>query len=162
MQLTTLLALATAAVVPALGAVIPRSVGEATVLNHCSFPVTLWSVGSSVSAPVALAATNGTYSEEFVKDPVTGGKALKITTTSDGLYTGAPELILAYSLDGSNVWYDLSSVFGDAFKGHKVTVAGTGTGSCGAIEWAEGTQPAGSQTKVCGSAGDVVLDLCAA
>nr|CAD70756.1 related to blastomyces yeast phase-specific protein 1 [Neurospora crassa] len=162
MQLTTLLALATAAVVPAFGAVIPRAVGKATVLNHCSFPVTLWSVGSSVSAPVALAATNGTYSEEFVKDPVTGGKALKITTTSDGLYTGAPELILAYSLDGANVWYDLSSVFGDAFKGHKVTVAGKGTGSCGAIEWAEGTQPAGSQTKVCGSAGDVVLDLCAA
>ncbi|CCC11894.1 putative clock-controlled gene 13 [Sordaria macrospora k-hell] len=161
MQLTTLLALATAAVSPALAATVPSTVGAAIVNNKCGFPVTLWSVGSTVSAPVALKASSGSYSEKFVKDPVTGGKALKITTTSDGLYTGAPELIFAYSLDGDNIWYDLSSVFGDALKGHKVRVEGKGTGSCGAIEWAQGTQPAGSQTKVCGSKGDVVLTLCA-
>ncbi|KAJ4395209.1 hypothetical protein N0V85_006635 [Neurospora sp. IMI 360204] len=164
MQLTTLLTLATAAV-PALSAVLPTratTVGAAIVHNKCTFPVTLWSVGSTVSSPVTLKAGDGEYVEAFVKDPVTGGKALKITTTADGLYTGAPELIFAYSLDGDNIWYDLSSVFGDAFAGHKVVLQGKGTGSCGAITWANGTQMAGSQTKVCGSAGAVVLDLCAA
>ncbi|KAK1779862.1 putative clock-controlled protein 13 [Copromyces sp. CBS 386.78] len=161
MQLTTLLTLATAAVSPALATMIPNTVGSAIVNNKCAFPVTLWSVGSTVCSPVTLQAGTGTYAEQFVKDPVTGGKALKITTTADGLYTGAPELIFAYSLDGVNIWYDLSSVFGHAFKGHKVRLEGKGTGSCGAIEWAQGTQPAGSQTKVCGSKGNVVLELCA-
>ncbi|KAK3402610.1 putative clock-controlled gene 13 protein [Sordaria brevicollis] len=164
MQLTTLLTLsASAATVLATPTPQPRAdtVGSAIVTNKCSFPVTLWSVGSTVSSPSTLPSGSGSYSEKFVKDPVTGGKALKITTTPDGLYTGAPELIFAYSLDGANVWYDLSSVFGDAFKGHKLVVKGKGEGSCGAIEWGQGTQPAGSQTKVCGSKGDVELVLCA-
>ena len=164
MQLPTLLTLAFSAA-PALATMIPRdtTVGTASVLNKCSFPVTLWSMGSSVSAPVALDAATGAYNEQYAQDPVTGGKALKITTASDGLYTFAPELVFAYALDGDKIWYDLSSVFGDAFTGYKVSLEGKETDgtSCGAIEWATGTQLAGSQTRVCGSAAGVVLTLCA-
>ncbi|EOO00625.1 putative bys1 family protein [Phaeoacremonium minimum UCRPA7] len=135
------------------------AVGSARVVNKCSNSVTLWSVGSDVAGPYTL-GTNGAYSEQFVVDPTTGGKALKITTTSDGLYTGAPQTIFSYSLDGDSVWYDLSDVFGDAFSGHKVVEASADT-SCPAITWDNGTPPAGSQVKKCGSGSDVTLTLCA-
>ena len=148
-----LLALATAA--PLVSAT-----GSARVINHCTESVTLWSVGSSVSGPVTLAANTGTYAEPFVRDPVTGGKSLKITKAADGLYTGAPQLNFAYSLDGATVWYDLSSVFGDVFPGKKLVVASAET-TCPAITWASGTNPGGSQTKACTSAKDVALVLCA-
>jgi len=136
------------------------AIGNARVLNKCAFPVTLWSVGEHVGAPFTVAAKTGVYSEPFVKDPVTGGKALKITKTADGLYTGAAQTVYAYSLVGADVWYDLSNVFGNAFEGSKVTVASAQT-TCPSIVWATGVPPAGSQVKVCTSAKDVTLTLCA-
>ncbi|KAK0652604.1 Bys1 family protein [Cercophora newfieldiana] len=134
--------------------------GSARVINHCPTSVTLWSVGASVSPPFTLAANTGTYAEPYVRDPVTGGKALKITKAADGLYTGAPQLNFAYSLDGATIWYDLSSVFGDVFPGRKLVVASL-DGSCPAITWPTGTNPGGSQTKACTSSKDVALVLCA-
>ncbi|KAK5656897.1 hypothetical protein OQA88_4448 [Cercophora sp. LCS_1] len=136
------------------------AVGSARVVNHCGQAVTLWSVGQSISGPFTLAANGGSYSEGFVRDPVTGGKALKVTKSPNGLYTGAPQLNYAYSLDGDKVWYDLSTVFGDVFPGSKVVVA-SAEGSCPAIVWNNGTPPPGSQVKVCTSAKDVTLYLCA-
>lgn len=144
-----------AAVVPAVSAI-----GNARVVNKCAYPVYLWSVGSNVSGVYTLAAKTGTYSEPFVKDPVTGGKALKITKTEDGLYTGKPQTIFAYSLDNDKVWYDLSDVFGDAFAGSKLVEA-SADASCPAITWPTGIPPAGSQVKVCTAAKDVTLTLCA-
>ncbi|KAM7204741.1 hypothetical protein V8F20_003525 [Naviculisporaceae sp. PSN 640] len=147
-----------AAVVAAAPAV--SAVGNARVVNKCTVPVYLWSVGGSVSNVYSLAAKTGTYSEPFVKDPVTGGKALKITKTKDGLYTGKPQTIFAYSLDGDKVWYDLSDVFGDAFAGSKLVEA-SADATCPAITWPTGIPPAGSQVKVCTAAKDVTLTLCA-
>jgi hypothetical protein len=117
-------------------------------------------VGASVSAPYTLAASGGSYSEPFVKDPQTGGKALKITVESDGLYTGKPQTVFAYNLDGGQIWYDLSDVFGDAFAGKKI-VENSSNAACPAIVWDNGTPPAGSQVKVCESGSDVTLTLCA-
>jgi len=134
--------------------------GSARIINHCPFSVTVWSVGSSVSGPVTVAANTGTYAEPFVRDPVTGGKALKVTLAADGLYTGAPQLNYAYSLDGDKIWYDLSSVFGDAFAGKKLVVASAET-TCPQIVWPNGSSPGGSQVKVCTSSRDVALVLCA-
>ena len=150
---TLLLALAAAAP-------LASAAGSARVINHCPQAVSLWSVGASIAGPVTLAANTGTYAEPFVRDPVTGGKALKITTAPNGLYTGAPQLNFAYSLDGPTIWYDLSSVFGDVFPGKKLVVASADT-SCPAITWPTGTNPGGSQTKACTSAKDVALILCA-
>ncbi|KAK1760343.1 hypothetical protein QBC47DRAFT_366908 [Echria macrotheca] len=150
------------AILLALAAAAPlvSAVGSAKVLNRCSESVTLWSVGQSVSAPYTIAANGGVYGEQFVRDPVTGGKSLKITKASDGLYTGAPQLNFAYSLDGDKIWYDLSTVFGDVFPGKKL-VEFSADSSCPAIVWANGTPPSGSQVKVCGSGQDVTLVLCA-
>ncbi len=146
----------------ALTASIPfaTAVGKARVVNKCNVPVTLWSVGQSVSAPFTLAPGTGSYSEDFVRDPVTGGKALKITRNPDGLWTGAPQLIYAYSLDGDKIWYDLSTVFGDVLPGRRLVEASANS-ACPAIVWSNGTPPAGSQVKVCGSDRDVTLTLCA-
>ncbi|ROT37108.1 hypothetical protein SODALDRAFT_188305 [Sodiomyces alkalinus F11] len=134
--------------------------GNATVINECDFEVTLWSVGSQINGPHQLEAEGGSYSEKFVVDALTGGKALKVTRNRDGLYTGEPQTIYAYSLDGDNVWYDLSNVFGDAFAGNKLVVQSANE-DCGAIVWEDGTAPAGSQVKVCTASEDVTFTLCA-
>ncbi|GAB1314498.1 hypothetical protein MFIFM68171_04708 [Madurella fahalii] len=153
-MLTNLALVALAAALPAASAL-----GKARVVNRCPETVHLWSVGSEVAGPYAL-SSNGYYAEEFRKDPVTGGKALKITRSADGLYTGAAQTIFAYNLDGDKIWYDLSDVFGDAFTGRKVVVA-SAQQTCPSIIWPTGVPPAGSQVKVCTAAKDVTLTLCA-
>ncbi|KAL2163030.1 hypothetical protein VTH06DRAFT_6866 [Thermothelomyces fergusii] len=149
----TVLALAAAAPLAA-------AVGNARVVNKCKSDVYVWAVGSEIDGPHKLAKKGGAYEEPFVKDPVTGGRALKITATEDGLYSGAPQTIFAYNLDGPAVWYDLSDVFGDAFVGKKLVVASEEP-SCPSIIWPNGVPPAGSQVKTCTSDKTVTLTLCA-
>ncbi|KAI9166339.1 Antigenic thaumatin-like protein [Paramyrothecium foliicola] len=136
------------------------AVGKARVVNNCTFDATAWSVDSKINGPFTLKAKGGKYEETFHRDPVTGGIAIKVTRNSDGLYTGAPQLNYAYSLDGSQVWYDLSSVFGDAFPGRKL-VEKSANNNCPSIVWTDGTPPKGSQVKVCAADKDVTLTLCA-
>jgi hypothetical protein len=144
----------------ALAAPLVSAVGQARVVNNCDFEATVWSVGSAVSEPNTLDAAGGEYSETFRRDPVTGGVSLKVTVEPDGLYTGAPQLNYAYSLDPGQIWYDLSSVFGDAFGGHRLVV-GSAKETCPEIVWEDGTNPGGSQVKDCTSDEDVTLTLCA-
>ncbi|KAH6626507.1 Bys1 family protein [Chaetomium sp. MPI-SDFR-AT-0129] len=151
-MLAKLSVLALAALAPLVSAV-----GKARVVNKGDDTVYVWSVGSQIAGPYTL-NKGGYYSEEFTKDPVTGGKAFKITKTIDGLYTGAPQTIFAYSLDNDKVWYDLSDVFGDAFNGKKLVVASAET-TCPSIIWPTGVPPAGSQVKVCTSTQDVKLTI---
>src|SRR5207248_3219131 len=96
------------------------AVGLARVVNSCNFPVTLWSVGGSITGPFTVSANGGLYSEPFVHDPQSGGKTIKITLEPDGLFNGSPQTDFAYNLDGAQVWYDLSDVFGDPFVGYKL------------------------------------------
>jgi len=152
---TSVIALAALAVAP-----LAAAVGSARVVNKCPFPVTLWSVGSSVSQPYTLGPRGGSYGEVFRRDPQTGGIAIKITREPDGLYTGRPQTVFAYNLDGATIWYDLSDVFGDAFAGNRLVEA-SANAACGAIVWPNGTPPAGSQVKNCGANADVTLTLCA-
>ncbi|KAK3942543.1 putative bys1 family protein [Diplogelasinospora grovesii] len=150
------------AAVAATAAPLVSAVGSARVVNNCGSAVTVWSVGQNVAGPYSVAANGGSYGETFVKDPVTGGKALKITLQPDGLYTGAPQTIFAYNLDtdANQIWYDLSDVFGDAFAGSKLVEASSDA-TCPQIVWSNGTPPAGSQVKVCSANSDVTLTLCA-
>ncbi|KAG5938537.1 hypothetical protein E4U53_007985 [Claviceps sorghi] len=135
------------------------AVGNAVVLNNCTFPVTVWSVGSDVS-PGTTISRGASYAEKFAQDPKTGGRALKVTRGADGLFSGEPQTVFAYSLKGSAVWYDLSDVFGDAFVNFKLVVASADK-SCPAIVWPKGTPLAGSQVKTCGQEANVTLALCA-
>lgn len=134
------------------------AVGNAVVKNNCKFPVAVWSVGSDISNPNTL-QRGQSYSEQFARDPKTGGRALKITREPDGLFTGKPQTVYAYSLQGGAIWYDLSDVFGDAFAGNKL-VEGSADTSCPSIVWPNGTPPAGSQVKNCRDSADVTLTLC--
>ncbi|KAF7713056.1 Uncharacterized protein PECH_008499 [Penicillium ucsense] len=131
------------------------SVGKAIIQNHCDTPVYVWSVGSTTPAPVEV-SPGSEYSESYRLDHSSGGVALKVSTEEDGLYNSAPMTIFAYNLNGEQVWYDLSDVFGDAFKGHPVQL----TPAEPAIYWADGVRPAGSQVRVQNASDDLTLTLC--
>jgi Blastomyces yeast-phase-specific protein len=144
----------------ALLAPLVTAVGKARVMNDCPFNITLWSVDSQIHGPVTIQPRGGRYKEPFRHDPKTGGVAIKITREADGLFTGAPQLNFAYTLDGDKVFYDLSNVFGAPFEEKKL-VELSAERSCPVIQWDNGTPPAGSQVRDCTSAEDVVLILCA-
>ncbi|KAI7970790.1 hypothetical protein EIK77_007970 [Talaromyces pinophilus] len=134
------------------------AVGNAVVVNSCSFPVYLWSVDSVVSQEYTLNPGDN-YLEPLHSDPTTGGVAIKITTVENGLYNASPQTDYAYSLTNGEVWYDLSDVFGDPFSGNSLTVTPSDT-SCSSIDWPSGTPPAGSQVNVCQENSDITLTLC--
>ncbi|EPS34078.1 Antigenic thaumatin-like protein [Penicillium oxalicum] len=131
------------------------SLGQAIIENHCQTPIYVWSVGSVTPAPVTV-SSGGRYSETYRLDHDTGGVALKISTQQDGLYNSAPLTIFAYNLNGQEVWYDLSDVFGDPFKGHPVVLVPAEP----AINWADGVPPSGSQVRVQSASNNLVLTLC--
>jgi hypothetical protein len=92
-----------------------------------------------------LTIIGGLYLEPLHRDAKSGGIAIKITKGANGLYNGEPQQIFSYNIDGNQVWYDLSSVFGAPFVGHRVEVTST---SGSPIVWPAGTHPGGSQVKV--------------
>ena len=134
--------------------------GCARVENKCDFPVTIHSVGKAIEGPFTL-EPGDLYSETFRKDPVAGGIAIKITKHKNDLFiAGKPQTIFAYNLDGNDVWYDLSNVFGCPFEGCKL-VEKSEKHTCPKIVWPEGVNPGGSNVKVCTAREDVELILCA-
>ncbi|KAI5801208.1 hypothetical protein EDC01DRAFT_780924 [Geopyxis carbonaria] len=152
MRLSLVLAATTASMATALN--------TAFVTNKCTFPIYVWSVGSSVSNQSTL-ETGQSYSETTHRDATTGGIALKVTTEENGLYvSGVAQTILSYTLDSTQLWYDLSDVYGDAFKGKKVAVT-VSNSACSGITWATGVPPAGSQTRSCDPTANIRLTLCA-
>jgi hypothetical protein len=50
--------------------------------------------------------------------------------------------VFSYNIDGNQIYYDLSSVFGAPFAGNRVEVTST-TGT--PIVWPSGTHPGGNQ-----------------
>ncbi|KAJ5928981.1 Antigenic thaumatin-like protein [Penicillium verhagenii] len=131
-------------------------VGQAVINNHCPFPIYIWSVGS-VIGPEVTTGPNGRYVETFRHDPKSGGIAIKISTSPNGLLTSSPLTVFAYNLSGDGkVWYDLSDVFGDPFRGHSVVLEPSQPG----ISWRDGSPPAGSGIRVRDASNDLVLTLC--
>lgn len=134
----------------------PVSLGRAVIDNHCQTPIYVWSVGSEVK-PEATILPSGRYFETFRADTKTGGIALKLSTVPDGLYQSAPQTILAYNLiNETQVWYDVSDVFGDPFKGHPVALQPSDP----QIFWSNGVPPAGSQIRAHDASADLVLTVC--
>ncbi|OGM50383.1 bys1 family protein [Aspergillus bombycis] len=129
--------------------------GHAIVRNNCAFPIYLWSVASTVSEQQNM--TQGAlYAETFRWDPQTGGVGIKLATVPNGLETSAPQTIFAYNLVGDRVWYDLSDVFGDPFRGSRVLLDGEVTD----IVWERGVPPAGSRVGNQRAGVDLVLTVC--
>ncbi len=129
--------------------------GRAVIDNHCQTPVYVWSVGTDIRPSVTI-LPGIRYGETFRHDHNAGGIAIKISTEQNGLYDSAPLTVFAYNLNGDKVWYDLSDVFGDPFKGHSVVLSPAEP----PIQWANGIPPAGSQVRVRDASEDLVLTLC--
>jgi hypothetical protein len=100
------------------------------------------------------------YDEELHYDNKTGGITLKIMTTDNGLYNANPQLNFAYALDvpNKNVYYDISDVFGNPFKGELVLL--WAKQECPSIAWPDGVPPAGSRTQSCADDTGLWLTLC--
>jgi hypothetical protein len=91
-----------------------------------------------------LTPTGGLYLEPLRRDPKSGGIAIKLTKGPNGLYNGEPQQVFSYNIDGLQVYYDLSSVFGAPFAGNRIEV----TSNTGApIVWPAGTNPGGIQVR---------------
>ncbi|PKY03314.1 Bys1 family protein [Aspergillus campestris IBT 28561] len=129
--------------------------GRAIVQNNCAEPIYLWSVGSGVSVEIPI-PDGAHYSETFRHDQKTGGVSLKVTTVAHGLYSSAPQTVFAYNVVGESVWYDLSDVFGDPFKGSSVTLLPSEP----VIRWSDGVPPVGSMVRVVGVDQDLRLTFC--
>ncbi|MBE3047706.1 hypothetical protein IMZ48_35390 [Candidatus Bathyarchaeota archaeon] len=155
----------TAAVLGALSTMaaaqdIPGMSAYASVSNYCDFPTFTWYVGTNVSTVARNPAQVGYVGEVIISDPETGGRAIKIFTEEDGLYSGAAHLNLAYNFEDPLVWYDMSEVFGSPFEGHKLRVTAHDEG-CEDYDWEDGVQPAGSNLQVCEAKKGFSLTLCA-
>lgn len=142
----------------------PSPTGQAIVQNNCKAPIYLWVVGHEPTYDTSIAAGEA-FAQTYWHDAVTGGVALKITTLVDGLYSRAPQLILAYTLNDAEglVYYDLSTVFGSPFEGQEVRlVVGRGQGQDQVVEWKNGlpSQGSGSPTMVLPVGVDLVLSVC--
>lgn len=135
------------------------AIGRAIVTNECPDPIYLWSVGGTISPQHAIEPSTS-YSEPFTRDPVSGGIALKISPVENGIFKpNVSQTIFAYNLDGDNVWYDMSDIFGDGFAGRTMSLKPSDA-SCSEIVWGTGKQPAGSAVRVCGAEGDLELTFC--
>lgn len=140
-------------------AISAQAIGRAIVTNQCDDPIYLWSVGGSISDQKTI-TKDTSYSELFHTDPASGGIALKISPVDSGLFKpNVSQTIFAYSLDGNQVWYDMSDIFGDGFAGRTMKVTPTDS-TCEGITWGAGKPPAGSQVKSCGAEADVELAFC--
>ncbi|KAJ4367909.1 hypothetical protein N0V86_009749 [Didymella sp. IMI 355093] len=135
------------------------AVGRAIVTNQCDAPIYLWSVGSTISNQTTL-PKDSSYGKLFDTDPMSGGIALKITSTPEGLFTpNASQLIFAYNIDDSYVWYDMSSLFGDGFAGRTLKIQPSDD-ACESITWYDGRTPSGSQVRKCPRETSLELTFC--
>ncbi|KAF3035650.1 hypothetical protein E8E12_001100 [Didymella heteroderae] len=135
------------------------AVGRAIVTNQCDSPIYLWTVGSTTSNQTIL-PKDSSYGELFHTDPVSGGIALKITPAPDDLFTpNASQLVFAYNVENSYIWYDMSSLFGDSFAGRTLRIQPSDD-ACDSIGWHDGRTPVGSQVKKCQKETDLELTFC--
>ncbi|KAF2097837.1 putative BYS1 domain protein [Rhizodiscina lignyota] len=143
-----------------VSAILPfaTALGWANVQNNCPETIYVYSVGSSAGTQQTI-TTGNCYTEQYHNDPTCGGIAIKICLSDGCLWTGAPQTDFSYTLQGDTVWYDMSDVYGDPFKGKRMMVTATNP-KCPHIEWSNGVNPGGSQVHECSSDADITLSLC--
>ncbi|KAK7185617.1 hypothetical protein DPSP01_007517 [Paraphaeosphaeria sporulosa] len=126
-----------------LTAVVAANTGSSIVVNTSPDPFYLWVVPDATGAPIGNRITvvaGGAWTEpfhvgRFGNSNSTTGVAIKMSKSIEGLYTSAPLQILAYSLAGDRVWYNLDAVNGAPFQGQDVRVTSEGSET---IEWPNG------------------------
>lgn len=152
---TTAVPFPTATPTPTSTPNVSERLGRAVIVNRCTVPIYIWSVGSTVR-PQSTIHPYGRFFETYRHDKETGGIALKVSTVYDGLYNSSPMTVFAYNLANGSVWYDLSDVFGDPFAGHPVVLQPAEP----QIFWQNGVPPSGSMVRVQDASVDLVLTVC--
>lgn len=136
-----------------------QAVGRAIVTNQCDQTIYLWSVGSSIG-PQQVIPKDSSYSEYYHRDPTSNGIALKMTAEEGGIFKpNVSQTIFAYNLDGDQVWYDMSDLFGDGFAGRTMTLRPTDQ-TCKVISWPAGKPSSGSNIASCQAGTDLELTFC--
>ena len=133
--------------------------GYAGVENLCEFDVYTWYVGGNSSEMKVNPAKAGYVGERYMVDPESGGRVIKMTTEKDGLFNASPQVNVAYTLDGSQVWYDVSEIFGSPFEGHELSLINDDE-NCGSKEWKDGVISGENNVDVCSSTSSFTLRLC--
>lgn len=138
--------------------------GTASVTNACSFPVYLWSVSNSAGSMQTLESGSGSYSEAYQTNADGGGISIKISNdTSQESVTQ-----LEYTLQGSNLFYDLSNINGYPFMEGGVSLSPS-MSSCNAVSCPPGVAECSGvyndpndneATSGCTSACNLQLTLC--
>ena len=139
--------------------------GSAIIQNHCSYPISLASVGSSPGTVVHVPA-GGSYSEQFHTTSTEAGVSIKIVKDGDPIRS-ANITQFEYTLVTPLVYYDLSLINGDAFAGEYNAVI-PATASCPQVTCQPGevpckeayTQPPQRKTKSCASNANIVYNIC--
>ncbi|KAM4065970.1 blastomyces yeast-phase-specific protein [Hirsutella rhossiliensis] len=147
------------------------SAGRVIVANNCDYEVSVWAVGQ-VQSPVTHVGHGESFSEELHRDPVSGGRDIKIARKphpgNTNPLSGA-HLQLAYNVspdgnrpldtDSGSLNYDLNAIFNTPFPNSRVTLKSTG---CPHILWETGVKPQNSGGQACKGIGhDLTLTLCA-
>ena len=140
-------------------------VGSVIIQNHCSWSVSLSSVGSS-PGPVVDVAAGKSYSEQFHTTSTGAGVSIKIVKDGNPLASSNITQV-EYTLVGSEVYYDLSLINGDAFAGEHNAIV-PAMSSCPQVTCAAGevpckeayTKPPQPKTKACASSGNIVYNIC--
>jgi hypothetical protein len=107
----------------ALTAGTAHAVAETMVRNKCSFSVYYAAVDSTTPSS-SSELPPGSYAFEAQWYDGKTGTALKITKTSDGIWMGRPVLNFGYTVNESEVWYDISAINGFDFWGQKIELKG--------------------------------------
>ena len=144
------------------------AVGNAVVKNNCGFSVYLRSVGSSVGALQTITA-GGSYSEQFRTTSTGAGVSLKIDKTGDPTGSGAGNIVqFEYTLSGSTVYYDLSTLDGNPFKAYYQAIV-PASSACTKVVCSANESPclasyhpgdSSSHTQSCTSSGNLVYNIC--
>jgi hypothetical protein len=129
---------------------------DVTVINYCPFSIFLLSVisgGQPIAGPLEIPGDNpsdnippSTYKESSGDQ----GRAIKIVSSRDGWWNGAPQLILGYSTDRTGTYTSISTVPRDKspLEGHRVLLQGKGF-NCPDIIWENGKDPMKDQIINC-------------
>ncbi|EQL01694.1 hypothetical protein G6O67_008639 [Ophiocordyceps sinensis] len=139
--------------------------------NNCPFNVSVWAMGG-IESPVTYLQHGERFSEKLHRDPVSGGRDIKVTRDADQL-SGPPRLQLSYNVvpDGNSSsdispcgWlvYDINPVFGTPLRGNRVTLE---SGECPNVIWPNGVKTPYSFPWACwacwGLSVNLTLTLCA-
>ncbi|MCJ1332757.1 hypothetical protein MMC10_009451 [Thelotrema lepadinum] len=144
------------------------TVGNAVVKNNCGFTVYLRSVDNTVG-PLQTIKAGGSYSEQFHTSGNGGGISLKMDKTGDPTGSGSGNIEqFEYTLSGSTVYYDLSTINGNPFVAyHNAIVPSIST--CHTITCNANENPCtasyypgdpSNPTYACASSGNLVYNIC--